>query len=824
VYDDVLGSPKLTELHCDGARAGAVADLNGDGYDDLVIGMDQNGMHTDLNAYIYYGSPGGLSERYKVELPAPACIAVAIGDFNGDGRPDIAFGSAGKLRIFYQTKNGFLPGQFVDVAVNVLQMAAGDLNGDGCAELYVKNESGAHVFWGGKDGINPKRRTTIWKRKVRKKKPKRAEEGQAGVLPALSQQWMPKIVALGGKPHLFLNLKNQSRFIPVTRGRTLGKPLVIRTGKVRSVAVGDVNGDGHEDLVFATNQRVKGGEISWIYWGSVNGFSRKRRTALPTMSARDVAVGDLDGDGCAEIVICQERTEEECSTESLVFRCTKKGITSEPVRLKTHDAQAGFIARTSDAKTRQVIFINNVSGRARGDINSYLYFGGPDGFKPERRAEFPGWSAADGLCCDFNDDGRADILLANTGENSPGFNLGSFLYWHDKSGFDLKNKLRLPSKHAIGLACADLDCDGYLEVVIVGYFTSELLIYHGGPGGFDVKNPTRIKLEKDGIICEDPRRPFIADFNNDGWLDIVVPQCSAPTIILWGGSDGFSMKRSTFLNAGATAAANAADLNGDGWLELILGGHTGLRPGDTRFETFVYIYWGGPEGFREDRRQQLPSWKTNKISVADFNNDGVLDLFANSYHSGRTRDQDAFIFWGGKGGTYAAANRTRLFNHSSCGSIAADFNEDGWIDLAVANHKWYGNHSGHSIIWWNGPGGFSEQKQTWLPTNGPHSMLVVDPGNVMDRGPEEFYVSSAHELPEGAKVTGLEWDAELPPKTRVRGWLRFAQSKTELDRAPWQEPASLSQTGRWVQYRLALGATNSGSTPRVRQVRVNFVS
>src|SRR5207248_2984853 len=107
---------------------------------------------------------------------------------------------------------------------------------------------------------------------------------------------------LGGRPHLFLNLAGESRFIPVAKGRKPGKPVVIETGRVRSVAVGDVNGDGHEDLIFATNQRAKGREVSWIYWGSPKGFSRKRRTALPTTSARDVVVGDLDGDGRVEIV------------------------------------------------------------------------------------------------------------------------------------------------------------------------------------------------------------------------------------------------------------------------------------------------------------------------------------------------------------------------------------------------------------------------------------------------------------------------------------------------------------------------------------------
>jgi hypothetical protein len=111
VYRDPFGHVTCTELPSDGARSGAVADLNGDGYDDLVVGMWYNGIHPhhDLNAFLYYGSPDGLSERRQQRLPAPACTSVAVGDFNGDGRPDLAFLCRGRVRLFYQSDLGFEP-------------------------------------------------------------------------------------------------------------------------------------------------------------------------------------------------------------------------------------------------------------------------------------------------------------------------------------------------------------------------------------------------------------------------------------------------------------------------------------------------------------------------------------------------------------------------------------------------------------------------------------------------------------------------------------------------------------------------------------------
>ena len=47
-------------------------DLNGDGYDDLVLAMDYNGSRSDLSAFIYYGGPDGLGEHHKWRSRSPS--------------------------------------------------------------------------------------------------------------------------------------------------------------------------------------------------------------------------------------------------------------------------------------------------------------------------------------------------------------------------------------------------------------------------------------------------------------------------------------------------------------------------------------------------------------------------------------------------------------------------------------------------------------------------------------------------------------------------------------------------------------------------------
>lgn len=304
------------------------------------------------------------------------------------------------------------------------------------------------------------------------------------------------------------------------------------------------------------------------------------------------------------------------------------------------------------------------------------------------------------------------------------------------------------------------------------------------------------------------------------------------SLILWGGPEGFSMKHVTALSVERAACARAADLLGNGNLDLILGGHN-VTVG-VPHDSFAYLYWNGIEGLRQDYRTQLPSAGINSMSVADFNHDGTLDLYVGSYHAGLERDTDSFIYWNRKGRGFSARDRTRLFTHSASGSLAADFNEDGWVDLAIANHKVEGDHRGWSAVWWGGPNGFNETNVTRLPSTGPHGITSISPANQRDGGPEEYYESSPCELPARARLTAIAWEADVPRKTWLRAQLRTGESREGLAKSEWQGPKGAGswfakpqtvppgRIGRWVQYRLALGATNGVASPRVREVSLHY--
>ncbi len=836
VYRDPLGSRHRIELPADGAWSAAVADLDGDGCADLVLGMWENGIRPDLNAFVYYGTPEGWSERFRQLLPVPSCTSVAVGDFNGDGRPDLAFVSNGAVRVFQQTRLGFEPKRFRDLDIAADQIDAADLDGDGCAELVVRTREGAvSVHWGSPEGIAAGRATEVFA------PPPAAPVPDDPSRPKTFADFVPdarplvKVLRTAGADRVFVATPDAVLLVAVTADRRFGEPLRLTCNCPMSAAVGDVDGDGRDDLVVACRDADGGGERSWVFWGGAGGFSELARTDLRTFRACDAVVADLDGDGRAEVVICQSHGAESYDTESLIFRIARDRSLSEPVRLAAHDGRRVFVTRFAADDGPAVVVVNACARGMLGKVDASIFLGGPDGFAPERRIDLPARGAVESLCSDFNDDGLPDVVLANCSENCVWDDPGSFVYWNGPAGFERRPGVVLPTVRAHGVCCADIDRDGYLDLVFAGFDNPDLLVFRGTAGGFDTAHPARIRMEIDGIGYREPRWIALADLDGDGWLDLVVPQIADDrSMILWGGPEGFTMARCRLLSVWHAACARIADLDGDGRPELILGGHTPSRDGP--HDSFISIYWNGPGGIRDERRTLLPANAVNALAVADFDNDGMLDIFACSYHDGRERDIDSYIYWNRRGRGFSADDRTPLRTHSASACLAADFDGDGRVDLAVANHKVGGDHRGWSAVYWNGPAGFSDERTTRLPTSGPHGMSCASPGNLLDRGPEEYYTSAPCRLPGLAKVNDIRWTAVTPSRTWVKAQLRCAVDAETLDRSPWTGPGGVAGAwfsgsgaepacaleGRWVQYRLALGAVNGCGTPRVSEVSVGY--
>src|SRR6266567_2899200 len=221
---------------------------------------------------------------------------IVVGDFNGDGKPDLAVANFGDWNVYVLLGNGDGTCQvarsvyFNGGGARFWYIAEGDFNGDGKLDLAVTDYSNNNVsvLLGNGDGTFQAPRTF-----------------PVGIHPAQ--------VAVGdfngdGKPDLVVaNFDDNTLSVLLGNGDGTFQAAQTFGGvgpKPQTVAVGDFNGDGKPDLV-APNY---GSNSISVLLGNGDGTFQAAQNYLVDSAPVFVAVGDLNGDGKPDLAVADLHT------------------------------------------------------------------------------------------------------------------------------------------------------------------------------------------------------------------------------------------------------------------------------------------------------------------------------------------------------------------------------------------------------------------------------------------------------------------------------------------------------------------------------------
>jgi hypothetical protein len=378
-----------------GAAVASAGDVNGDGYDDVIVGAPyaNNGQVMEGRVYVYYGSSDGLKplpdwiyETDSVEAELGWAVASA-GDVNGDGFDDVIAGAPyfdndltneGRAYVFYGSAAGLSPAYNWMVEGNRAQArygmgvaSAGDVDKDGYDDVIVgapwysetaSNEGKAFVYYGSVLGLST---TAGWTAEALT--PWTGFGWSVGSAGDVNGDTYSDVII--GIDHLDNPEEGEGGAV-VYHGSITGlltnpswsfesDQIEAQLGDAVASA-GDVNGDGYSDVIVGAMKYDNGQENEgrvYVFYGSASGLSftpgwmREGDKAFAEFGHSVASAGDVNGDGKSDIVIGAPWYSNDHVSEgrAYLYYGSVSGLSSLSGIAESHQVQANYGSSVASA-------------------------------------------------------------------------------------------------------------------------------------------------------------------------------------------------------------------------------------------------------------------------------------------------------------------------------------------------------------------------------------------------------------------------------------------------------------------------------------------